>query len=572
MQRLQLISDFNIEILGRYLSNMIGIDQVEVSVAPFGQVFQSLMDQNGPWAEDGSVLVWTRPESILTSYRKALYYEAVDHDVALEELDGYVEALSLRAKRAKYLFHATWTLPSGYRGYGMLDFARGVGLSHLLARMNLRLAESIGQMPNVFMLPAEQWIRHGGPQASIPKLWFAGKIPFKNAVFQSAASDLVAALNGLAGRSRKLVIVDLDNTLWGGVVGETGWRGLRLGGHDHVGEAFVEFQRSLKALTNRGVQLGIVSKNDEQVALEAIDCHPEMQLKRGDFAGWRIDWSDKVRNIEELAAELRLGIDSIVFIDDNPAERGRVREALGDRVLVPEWPADPADYSATLMALRCFDAPAISAEDRGRVRMYADERERRIAINESGSLEDWLKTLQIEVQVERLALTNIERASQLLNKTNQMNLSTRRLSEGGLMNWAEAENRMVWTFRVSDRYGDSGLTGIISIETEDDTTRIVDFLMSCRTMGRSVEEAMVSTAVEYVCNQTLPRRIIATFVPTDRNRPCLDFWRRSGFDEREPNSFYWEPVRPYPAPDYVKLLHCQSPSANDFGAVGNARD
>ncbi len=554
MQHVRLISDFNIEVLGRYLANMAGIEHLRVSAAPFGQVVQSLA--NPETSEDGTdaVVVWTRPESVLSRYRDALHLQPVDHDAVLEEVAGYGRMLRNFATRVRYLFHPTWTLPSGNRGYGMLDYARGIGLSHLLARMNLCLVETIADLPNVFVLNAESWLRHGGARASIPKMWFASKVPFKNVVFQEAARDIAVALNGLAGASRKLVVVDLDHTLWGGVVGETGWKGLRIGGHDHVGEAFVDFQRHLKALANRGVQLGIVSKNDERVALEAIDCHPEMQLRRADFAGWRINWSDKVGNIVDLAQELRLGIDSIVFIDDNPAERGRVREAFGDRVLVPEWPSDPADFSTALLDLRCFDSPRISAEDRTRAGMYAAERERRVAAEQVGSVEAWLATLQIEVRAERLSSTNLVRASQLFNKTNQINLSTRRLSEEQLRKWSDQPNRMVWTFRVSDRYGDSGLTGIISIETENETSRIVDFLMSCRVMGRKVEEAMVYTAVEYVRTQTSAKRIAAQFIPTDRNRPCLDFWWRSGFEEKEKHWFHWEPIRPYPIPQFIKLV------------------
>ena len=155
--------------------------------------------------------------------------------------------------------------------------------------------------------------------------------------------DLKAGLNGLDGRGRKLIVVDLDDTLWGGIVGEVGWEQLKLGGHDHVGEAFADFQRALKGLNRRGILLAIASKNEERVALEGIAQHPEMVLSLDDFAGWRIDWEDKAQNIADMVAELNLGLQSVVFIDDNPAERSRVREALPE-VFVPEWPADPALY------------------------------------------------------------------------------------------------------------------------------------------------------------------------------------------------------------------------------------
>ena len=562
IRHLRLISDFNIEILGRYLANMRGLERAQVNVAPFGQVFQILASSDESGASDEAVVLWTRPEGIFEHYRKALYWQRVDHEAVLDELDRYSDLIRKQAARTKYLFHPSWTLPGGHRGYGMLDFTSGIGLTHLLARMNLRLGEQLADLHNVFILNTEQWLRHAGPRASIPKMWFASKVPYKNVVFQAAARDIAAALNGLNGRSRNLVILDLDNPLWGGVVGEVGWEGLQLGGHDHVGEAYLEFQRCLKALTDRGVQLAIVSKNDERVALEAIDRHPEMQLKRQDFAGWRINWSDKAQNIVNLVEELRLGIDSVVFIDDNPAERARVREAFEDRVLVPEWPADPSEYSTALLELQCFDTPIVSTEDRARTEMYAAERERHEAYEEVGSLEAWLATLEMEVRVENLSRSNLSRAAQLLNKTNQMNMSTRRLAEDELMAWARPECRRVWTIRVADRFGDSGLTGIISIETEGETTRIVDFLMSCRVMGRCVEETMVFLAVEHARRLKGVKQMVAKLLPTERNRPCAEFWQRSGFEEQESNCFCWELARPYPKPAFIKLIDsCDSETA-----------
>jgi FkbH-like protein len=557
-QRLRLISDFNIELLGRSLANLREFEGLEISAAPFGQVYQSLAGSSTGASGDEVAVVWTRPESILPSYGKALEYQLVDHDAVLDEVTAYARWVTRYASQARYLFHPSWTLPSANRGYGMIDYAPGIGLSHLLARMNLRLAECVGDARNVFILNTEQWLRHAGARASIPKMWFATKVPFKNIVFEEAASDIAAAMLGLAGKSRKLLLVDLDDTLWGGVVGETGWRGLQLGGHDHIGEAFVDFQRTLKSLSNKGVQLGIVSKNNEAVALEAIDCHPEMQLSRADFAGWRINWDDKATNIVELADELRLGLESIVFIDDSAVERGRVRDALGGRVLVPDWPADPTEFSAAVSELRCFDVPTITKEDRARAGMYAAERERRLAAENVRSLDDWLEALQIEVRAERLSSANLVRASQLFNKTNQINLSTRRLSQDELTKWSEARNRAMWTFRVSDRYGDSGLTGLISTESEGDTIKVVDFLMSCRVMGRHIEEAMVFTAVEHARKQKGARRVLAEFIPTERNQPCLDFWRRSGFEERGGYQFCWEPLRSFPAPQFVKLIGAES--------------
>ncbi len=554
MDQLTLISDVNISILGRYLSNMEELSGVQVNTAPFGQIFQTLLASDTDDTKKSVVLVWTHPEFVLETYRDVFFYKSVDHGLVLDELDQYIDAIRVKASRVKYLLHPSWIVPPGERGYGMLDYTKGLGLSHLVARLNLSICDRLANLSNVHILNAEHWIRAGGIGSAPEKMWFASKVRYSNAVYQSAAKDIEAALQGLAGKARKLLLLDLDNTLWGGVVGETGWPGIRLGGHDHIGEAFVYFQQRLKALTEKGVQLGIVSKNDESVALEAIDRHPEMQLRRGDFADWRINWLDKAKNIIDLVDGLRLGLDSVVFVDDNITERARVREALGDKVLVPDWPNDPTVFGKTVSELTCFDTPSLSAEDRDRAKIYANERQRRVSRKEIDSLDDWLASLKMTVTLESLNQSNLPRAAQLLNKTNQMNMRTRRLSEDELKEWAAGENRSLWTFRLSDRFGDSGLCSIISVEIAQNVAHIVDFVMSCRVMGRKLENVMIHLVVEHAKQIKNLKEILAEYIETERNRPCLEYWRSSGFEEREENRFFWDAAREYPMPDFIRLI------------------
>jgi FkbH-like protein len=321
-----------------------------------------------------------------------------------------------------------------------------------------------------------------------------------------------------------------------------------------VGEAFVEFQHALRALTSRGILLGLASKNEEAVALEAIDRHPEMVLARDHFAGWRINWNDKAQNIADLAAELNLGLQSVVFIDDNPVERARVREALPE-VYVPEWPLEKMHYTAALLRLRCFDAPALSDEDVRRAQMYVAERRRGEERARVGSVDSWLGTLGTGLAVEELHPANRQRVVQLLNKTNQMNLSTRRMTEPELAAWADAPGRTLWAFRVADRFGDAGLTGIASLEVEGGEARIVDFVLSCRVMGRQVEEAMVSLLVDEARARGA-RRVAARYLATPKNVPCLRFWTdRSGFErDAETETFTWDVERPYPFPGHIRRV------------------
>lgn len=528
MFNLRLISDFNADPLARYLRNALGGAEIAVDVAPYGQVYQTLSaapDAGNRWGS----MVWTRAEAVIPVFAEALNLQEVDAARCLKEVDVFAESLLNFAPSQKHNFVAAWVMPPDHRGYGMLDWQGDVGLANLLARMNLRLAERIAEARNIHLLDTARWL-HAAPRAAAPKMWYAAKVPYVNAVFENAANDLTAAMLALEGRSRRILVIDLDNTLWGGVVGETGWEGIRLGGHDHVGEAFRDFQNALAALTNRGVQLAIVSKNDESVALEAIDRHPEMILRRGHFAGWRINWNDKAENIAALVNELNLGLASVVFIDDNPAERDRVRNALPE-VLVPEWPVDPAAYASTLHSLNCFETAGLSAEDRGRTAMYAADRERREIGKTVTSGDEWLRRLDTRLQVHHAGKANIARVAQLFNKTNQLNLSTRRLTEQEILDWAGQTKHALLTVSAADRFGDMGLVGIVGLEVEGQKGQLVDFILSCRVMGRKVEETMYHLAAAEAVRlgaTTLESR----YLPTARNRPTLDIFR--GFALAEP--------------------------------------
>ena len=310
------------------------------------------------------------------------------------------------------------------------------------------------------------------------------------------------------------------------------------------------FQRELLGLKRRGIVLAIASKNTESVVLEAFASHPEMILHQGDFAAMKINWSDKAQNVAAIARELNLGLQSAVFIDDSPIERARVREALPE-VLVPEWPADPFLYSQALRDLDCFEPGHLTAEDRSRGRLYEDEKERGRSRAEVGSYDAWLRTLDLRVKVEPLGAANRERVVQLMNKTNQLNLSTRRLSDVELDQWLKEGKREVWAFRVSDRFGDAGLTGILGVELDRGEAHVVDWVLSCRVMGRKVEETLLAVAAAKAksCGATA---LVAEYQPTAKNAPTLEFFERSGM-ARVGNVFRWELEKPYPVPEAVRL-------------------
>jgi len=542
-----IVSDFTVGELERRLNEDEALPIVEFEAAPFGQVFPSLMS---PPPEGRDVLVvWTRPEAVCPAFASLLAFEPANEAEILAQVDQFCDLVLKAAEGYKVAFVPTWVVPPEYRAYGMIDARRG-GLTRTLTAMNLRLMERLEAASNVFVLNAQRWVEGAGRASQHAKLWYMGKVPFHGDVFAEAAHDIKAALSGLSGGARKLLVLDLDDTVWGGIVGDAGWENLRLGGHDSVGEAFVDFQRAAKQLKRRGVVLAIASKNTESVALEASRQHPEMVLREDDFVAWRINWQDKARNIAEIASELNLGLQSVVFIDDNPVERARVRETLPE-VLVPEWPEDKLLYASTLRALRCFDAPAVSKEDLERTEMYTAERKRETLRVEVGSIEDWLKGLNIVVDVSPITATNLARTTQLLNKTNQLNLSTRRATEAELSAWVAAKDHELWTISVSDRFGDAGLTGIVSVEYDGDRALVADFVLSCRVMGRKIEETLLHLAVA-AARKRGAKEVRARYLPTKKNKPVLEFFQRSGF-EAVGDEFVWDTAREYALPEVIQL-------------------
>lgn len=511
-----------------------------------------LDDSHAVWEQPhDAALVWTRPDAAIPSFRELAEFRVVRLERILAEVDEFATALMRLRDRVTIVLVPTWTSPPHVRGLGPSDLRPG-GLGHALAAMNLRVLDRLASVPNLFALDTRSWLVEAGARAMEPSFWYMAKLPFAPQVFARAAAEAKSALVTARKGPRKLLVLDLDDVLWGGIVGEDGTKGLRLGGHDPVGEAFADFQRTLKALHNRGVLLAIASRNDEAVALDAIRTHPEMVLRENDFVAHRIDWRDKAGNIAELTAELGLGLDSVVFIDDSPAERARVREALPE-VFVPEWPVETMRYAQALSSLRCFDTLGLTNEDRERGDLYRAEHAREAGRRAEQSAQDWLRSLDLVVQVEEFGERNLKRIAQLVNKTNQMNLTTRRHSEAELQQWCREPQRRLWSFRAADRFGDSGLIGVLSVEAIGERLQLVDFLLSCRVVGRGIELLMIHQAVKHATEAGLSR-VVARHVPSERNRPCLEFWKSSGFlASPDGHTFEWDTREPFAAPDALRV-------------------
>lgn len=528
IRRVLLTGDTTLEPLGRLLERGQDKLRIQAKAAPYGQVYQILLDPEHPhWAfQPEFLVVWTAPQLTLPSLGKLLRFEFQSateaYSAALQEAGEFADAVVRAAKRVGCVIMPSWVLPSHERWIQTLSWRQGMGVANLVAKANLILAEKFAAQPNIILLDAGYWQSSLNRPAHDPRMYAVAKILYSQPLFEKAASEIRSVLQGSLGQSRKVIVCDLDNTLWGGVVGDDGASNIKVGAPDPVGECFHAFQTALKGLRSRGILLTICSKNDEKFALSVIEEHPAMVLRKSDFVAWRINWKDKAGNLLALAEELNLGLDSFVFFDDSPQERDQVRQIL-PQVYTPDLPVSPSELAPFVSSLNCFETPSLGGEDFARTNSYQAEKGRKEALETSGDVESWLRSLQTEVRVALLTRSSLPRAAQLLNKTNQFNLSLRRLDEKSFWDWAEDPNHSAYTFHVSDRFGDFGLTGLATFSVSGEEARIVDFVMSCRVMGKRVEEALLGYTFARA-QAAGAGRVMAAPVDGPRNGPAKDFF------------------------------------------------
>ena len=361
-----------------------------------------------------------------------------------------------------------------------------------------------------------------------PALWHRAKQEISPAA-APIYGDLVARLLAAKqGRSSKCLVLDLDNTLWGGVIGDDGLAGLVLGQGSALGEAFVDFQDYARELSRRGVILAVCSKNDEANALEPFAQHPEMVLRRNDIASFVANWNDKASNIRAIAEELNIGLDSLVFVDDNPFERSLVRREL-PMVAVPEVSDDPATFAQTLADAGYFEAVAVTEEDRVRTEQYQGNRQREQLKASTTDLEAYLRSLEMQLIWRRFDPVGLQRTVQLINKTNQFNLTTRRYSEEDVVAVMNDPRTFGLQLRLIDRFGDNGIIAIVIGKMQGDNDLLIDtWLMSCRVLGRQVEPTTLNLVADSA-KRLGARRLIGEYLPTKKNGMVKDHYQKLGF-------------------------------------------
>ncbi len=445
------------------------------------------------------------------------------------EVEGYLAVLRDRLPETLVILNTVY-LPPVHSLTG-LEYHSCWGMADLTANYNGELARIARRSSNVLVNDvASLAFQIGYGDWYDPRLWHLARCRLSGKAIKALAAQTGSLLRGWKGQTRKCLVLDLDNTLWGGVIGEDGIAGIALG-EDGPGMAFMEFQQELLNLSRKGALLAICSKNNEEDALEVLRQHPSMRLREDAFAATRINWRDKATNLRELAEELNIGLDTFVFIDDNAAERALVKATLPE-VCVPDWPQEPSCFKAALLELsiQYFPRVAVTGEDRARSALYRADGERRREAVSTGSLEDYYRSLQMRAEIGYGDPVSTPRIAQLTQKTNQFNLTSRRYTEAEIRMLTEATDAMVMWLRLRDRFSDDGIVAAMILRQCDGRSWMIDtFVMSCRIIGRTVESAFLG----YVCHvmkQRGVRELVGEYIPTRKNNLTVNLYRDLGFE------------------------------------------
>ncbi len=511
---------------------------LDLYTGPYGMYLQELM-------ETDSGLVRFRPEFVCFLLDAAHLVPRAGTNT--EETLAHLERCwSLARQLCPCEVMQQTVLPRFPRLMGNNEQRLPASQAHLVTKLNEGLRERATD-GGVSLLSLDTWAAEDGiAEWFDPALWYTAKQevhPRAAVVYGDQFGRLLAALRG---RSAKCLVLDLDNTLWGGVVGDDGVEGLVLGQGSPTGEAFLAFQQYALHLAERGVLLAVCSKNDEQNAMAPFETHPEMVLRRKDIACFVANWQDKATNLRTVAETLNIGLDALVFVDDNPAERQLIRREL-PMVAVPELPEEPAGYVACLAAAGYFEAVALTAEDRQRTELYRANADRAALRSTATDMAGYLDALHMQLVWSRFDELGLKRIVQLINKTNQFNLTTRRYTEAEVRAVMDDAAALTLQLRLLDVHGDNGMIGVVLARPmerdapEKASLAIDTWLMSCRVLGRGVEAATLNLLA--VCARNMGyRELIGTYVPTAKNGMVREHYSRLGFSllgEQENGSTQW---------------------------------
>jgi len=514
---------------------------IDVYVGPYGQYRQQLLDPE-------SQLHQVRPEIVLLSLTMREAIAAVPLTMTAAEVEAAIsrsiDELRMLWRKARETFHAT-VIQQTFLNiadplFGSYERFVAGAPAQLIGRLNDRLSQAAAEDGVLLLDVARASERDGLDVWFDVARWLQAKMeiaPQAGVVYGELLARVVAAQRGL---SKKCLVLDLDNTLWGGVIGDDGPEGIILGEGTGAGEAHLALQRYAKQLRERGIILAICSKNEPAVAEAVFREHPEMILRRTDIAAFVANWEDKAVNLKRVAEQLNIGIDSLVFVDDNPTERARIRQAL-PMVAVPELPADAAQYVRCLAEAGYFESVAFTADDSQRAEQYSANASREAFLESSQSMDDFLRGLEMSVIFGRFQTVDLARVAQLIGKTNQFNTTTKRHSLQDVERFAADDRCLTLQFRLFDRFGDNGLVSVMILLPNRQTPDLLEidtWVMSCRVFGRQLEREAMNIAVETARRMGV-QAFRADYIPTAKNGVVSELYPTLSFipaQETVPNN------------------------------------
>jgi FkbH-like protein len=501
--------------------------RLDAYLAPFNTWRQEAIDPHSGLYASNPDIVWfflTVRDLRLATITAA---DTADIDLAVSAAVSDVSAvLQQVASRLPALIIANNAEAAKVRTFGNFEGTAPWSQANLIRRYNLALPQAMPPGSAVFDLD-HQASCFGLDRWEDARLWCHSKHPFSLDAIGCVAHAGARLLSAARGRARKCLVLDLDNTLWGGVVGDDGVNGIRIGSnHGAVGEAFSAFQSYLKELSGRGVALAVCSKNEMDLAVEPFRVHPEMVLRLDDFVVFRANWDNKADNLRSIAAEMNIGLDALVFVDDNPAERALVRAELPE-IAVPEMPPDPADYVRILASGAWFETLGFTDEDRQRTRSYRENAVRNATKAQATDLDAYLRNLEMHATWGAADTTRLPRIAQLVNKTNQFNLTTTRYPEAELAALASDQNAWVGWFALRDRFGDHGLIAVVILRFSGEVALIDTWTMSCRVFSRGMEDFTFAVFWK-VAKKHGSRWLEGRYLPTVKNAVVEDLYNRLG--------------------------------------------
>jgi len=483
------------------------------------------------------------PYSVSSSERKKIFDEKFD------DLKNLVRSFTNQTKSKLVVMN--FSIPS-YSPYGVFETKVVDGLHNSIKKLNENLANEFLKNDSVYIFDFNSFVNQYGEKNIFDvKQFLFGDMKVSLDYIPNLADEFTGYIFAVLGLTKRCIVLDLDNTLWGGIVGEDGYDGIKLGAGAQ-GNSFIEFQKYLLSLHQRGILLAINSKNNPDDALDVITNHPDMILRKEHFACMKINWNDKVSNMIDIAKELNFGLDYLVYFDDDPVNRDFMKSSLPD-VLTVELPNDPSQYAIILKNMKEFNVLKITDEDAKRGQMYVQQNNRQEFERSVTNLDEFLKQLKLKVKIKEADKFSIPRISQLTLKTNQFNLTTKRYQEEDIKNFVEDKNIETGYAQVEDKFGDNGITSVFILNKRNPKEWYLDtFLLSCRIMGREIEKCIMSHIISKAKKDGVTI-IKANYLPTKKNKPIEDFLPDCGFQKNE-DGWIINVNNKFKSPDFIEVV------------------